>query len=93
MKRAEDAYFKNVNLFDDLPVVFFPSQHQEKVDKGKSDGLISGLFSAAVSAVSGSKSSVSEVFLRALGVRERKFCFYSFICIYGNILNFFYCRC
>ncbi|KAJ3216334.1 hypothetical protein HK099_005915 [Clydaea vesicula] len=77
MKKPCDAYFKNVNLFDDIPVVLFPSQIIKKDEASETStksvtSFFGGLLSNAVEKISSSirQSPVSEVFLKSLGVRE-----------------------
>lgn len=84
MQKPDDAYFKSVTLFEDIPVVFFPSAVDIKSTKEDGNGgssskkpnavaslfgkMLAGVTAVAASAVG--KAPISDVFLKSLGVRE-----------------------
>jgi hypothetical protein len=79
LRKPGDTYFKNVTLFDDIPVLYFPSQaskeaaaaSSKKEEQSGFGAMLGGFLNSVVDAASGSnRLPVNEVFLKALGVRD-----------------------
>jgi hypothetical protein len=80
LRKPGDTYFKTVNLFDDIPVLYFPSQASKdaaastssKEEKSSFGSMLGGFLNSVVDAATSSTNRipVNEVFLKALGVRD-----------------------
>jgi hypothetical protein len=81
LKKPSDTYFKNVTLFDDIPVLYFPSQatkdaataaSSSKEEKSSFGSMLGGFLNSVVDAATNSSNRlpVYEAFLKALGVRD-----------------------